>query len=672
MSMQINGGELMHKRYLLLPGLFILIFAGSVYPQEVSKCDSAMFNSDDSVQNGLRKNNTMYSYDAIQQALSNSSSVAFEYGLTSAYSTHGGEIYHNRIFVDEVPVYSPYRFGLIWGRGMNFINASIIQDALFVNDNVSVRYGNYLSSVVRLNTTALLPETRIKVFINPFDTGISISESQFDSRLRYMISYSRSIINTSVNLFHKYPGYPKSFQLNNKITFQLNNDQKIGLLFHASSNKTDMLNSHLTEFKPFSNSSLNLVILNYCYTRNKLIHDLKISYQSNHLDYILGVSQADSLFDYKSKSAVIFLRDEYQYYFSELNNLKLGFDYTYFKPEMKFNPIIYDIYFGRTGLTDYLRFKTNHHTFGLYTEANLNLSDKLNSTVGLRYDHSELLGKADVSPRLSLNYRASDNIRLGINYAKYVQYPSGISLFDYLIPVDLNNVQSRSIGEMSECISLTAEIDIAKFWSINMNKYFKKDLVYWNSNGFDAKPVYQIDKNIDGFDIESHLNYKKLIGFSMAYSYLDADRDLGNQMKSVPVLLKHKHQYVMTLFVNMFKPMEISMNYRYASGPPIKQPPLYFVGYHNGYSYNINHNQVQYLPSAERLDIRFQYPFKAKSYKGMIFCEVLNVFNHVNIYDYAWHNDGVSEDGVNFSGNIYKYQIHNLGLLPVMGFEIQF
>ena len=66
-------------------------------------------------------------------------------------------------------------------------------------------------------------------------------------------------------------------------------------------------------------------------------------------------------------------------------------------------------------------------------------------------------------------------------------------------------------------------------------------------------------------------------------------------------------------------------------------------------------------PSYQRLDIRADYWFKWGNLPFSIYLEVLNIYNHKNIYDYVWNED--------YSEQSKSYQFP---LLPTFGVSVKF
>src|SRR3546814_260185 len=71
----------------------------------------------------------------------------------------------------------------------------------------------------------------------------------------------------------------------------------------------------------------------------------------------------------------------------------------------------------------------NEHFKALFAEADIYLSTRLAARVGARFEHSSLLGEANIAPRASLAYQFPDKGQVSMAYGIYYQKPEPEYLF---------------------------------------------------------------------------------------------------------------------------------------------------------------------------------------------------------------------------------------------------
>src|SRR3546814_1418844 len=95
----------------------------------------------------------------------------------------------------------------------------------------------------------------------------------------------------------------------------------------------------------------------------------------------------------------------------------------------------------------------------LFAEADIYLSTRLAARVGARFEHSSLLGEANIAPRASLAYQFPDKGQVSMAYGIYYQKPEPEYLF-----------RTRSEEHTSELQSLM-RISYAVFCLKNKKKF---------------------------------------------------------------------------------------------------------------------------------------------------------------------------------------------------------
>ena len=107
------------------------------------------------------------------------------------------------------------------------------------------------------------------------------------------------------------------------------------------------------------------------------------------------------------------------------------------------------LHFGGEYWYNYTKTNFNNTTYtvkdnfaALFSEADLYITNDLAAKIGARFEHSSILNKANIAPRISLAYKTSPGAQMSLVYGEFYQKPENNYL--YVNPTDLGYV--REIG----------------------------------------------------------------------------------------------------------------------------------------------------------------------------------------------------------------------------------
>ncbi len=276
------------------------------------------------------------------------------------------------------------------------------------------------------------------------------------------------------------------------------------------------------------------------------------------------------------------------------------------------------------------------HIKSLFAEADVYATNDLALKGGLRFEHSSILDKTNIAPRLSLAYKLGKGSQASLAYGIFYQNPERRYLPS---PNELSFMKATHyIVQYQKVLnqqSFRAEVFYKKYHNLvkTGNTGFTEAAI--NNNGFgDAKGIeffWRDKKTIKNFD------------YWISYSYLDTKRDFLNFPFAITpnFAAKHTASVVTKKFSQKLK-MNFNASYNYSSGRP-----YYNIGY-DGSQYKFNDRGM--IPDYHNVSFAINYlPFigkqHPKSYAVYVF-QVSNIFNIKQTYGYQYSYNGYRKEAI--------------------------
>jgi len=276
------------------------------------------------------------------------------------------------------------------------------------------------------------------------------------------------------------------------------------------------------------------------------------------------------------------------------------------------------------------------HLKSVFAEGDLYATNDLAVKGGFRVEHSSILDKVNIAPRLSLAYKLGKGTQASLAYGIFYQNP-----------------ERRYLPSTNPLDFMKATHYIAQFQKVANQQTFRAEVFYKkydrliktgmtgftesaiSTNGFgDAKGIeffWRDKKTIKDFD------------YWISYSYLDTKRDFLNFPFAIApnFAAKHTASVIGKKFIQKIK-TNLNIAYNYASGRP-----YYNIGF-DGTNYKFNdrgtipdyHNvsfAINYLPSIGKKD--------PKSFAVYVF-QVSNIFNIKQTYGYQYSYNGYRKEAI--------------------------
>jgi vitamin B12 transporter len=250
-----------------------------------------------------------------------------------------------------------------------------------------------------------------------------------------------------------------------------------------------------------------------------------------------------------------------------LSAIRFGGEYMYFRDRNHFtNRYITD------GITRY-----DDHFKAAFAEADIYVTNDIAAKIGTRYEHSSILERSNIMPRVSLAYKLGNQGQVSLAYGTFYQKPEKEFWLQPYVLSDL--LYTRATHYIANYQRITRD------YTLRIEAFYKKynDLIKtWPSHG--SKTADSVTNG--GFGnakgIELFWRDKKTIpnlDYWISYSYLDTKRDFLNYPYAIQpsFAAEHTASLVVKKMVMNWK-MMINASYTFATGRPY---------------YNIRYNEVQ-------------------------------------------------------------------------------
>lgn len=310
-----------------------------------------------------------------------------------------------------------------------------------------------------------------------------------------------------------------------------------------------------------------------------------------------------------------------------LSAVRFGSEYNYSNEKTKFTNYSGEAYTQRL----------KENLVSLFAETDIYITNDLAAKIGTRVEHSQLLNKWNIAPRISLAYKLKDKVQASLAYGIFYQNPEN----KYLPSINALHFSKAShyifqLQKITKDYTLRTELFYKKYDDLVKTGYGNGALKAINNNGFgDAKGIelfWRDRKTIKNLD------------YWVSYSYLDTRRDFLNYPFAIRPSFSSKHtaSLVMKKFVLPVK-CNFNASYTFATGRP------YYNMVYDGMndfkikeqgitkSYNDLSLSINYLPSIGKKD--------AKAFTVFVL-SVTNVLGFNNVYTYNFSADGKNKVAV--------------------------
>ncbi|HHS95130.1 MAG TPA: hypothetical protein ENJ45_00960 [Phaeodactylibacter sp.] len=515
------------------------------------------------------------------------------FSIRGASEVAGGGI-GNRVLllIDGRPALSPESGGALW----NLVPLGSIERIEVVKGPYSSLYGSSaMGGVVNVITKkpSQMPSTHLQMRYGFYEnTNKNADYSGYHDFYQLALNHSRSIGRFSYlidaayqhNDGHREKSFYRLLNFYSKAAYLFNGNRQLHLSVNANNIYNDTPATWLSHLQPYkvadfkkddyqNRSEWNLDLHYYAIPNAKLKYSTRLYYYQNHSSYTFdsdphndstNINIGKQILDASSIRAQRWGNiSQVDLYRNDKHSIVLGTDIKYDKT---------------IGLPDNVLYgKHNALHLGIYFQDEVQLSQKLTATAGLRYDHYYILGEyeeGNFSPKLACVFQLNKHLSFRTLWAhafrnpsiaeRFIKYEQGGGLRFQVSP----NLKSERLDNSFE---LGAKTSIRKRVTLDLALFYNhyKNLISFQQVSQPLEPlVYEVmnlkKAVLQGFEITyRHQWWKKHLSTSLAYTFLDA-RDVSDDRYNDYLAYKSKHTFNASLWAS-YKSFALSFQARYRS-----------------------------------------------------------------------------------------------------------
>ena len=454
-------------------------------------------------------------------------------------------------------------------------NPFLFKGTVFSTGGYSALYGQALSSALILESTDLPERTEADFGASVIGVGGGIQHLSKDKKSAWGVSYNYANLWLAFNVIKQKQDYfqvPVAHQTDANFRIKTKNGGFVKYYGYISSNKVG-----------FRNQDIDSIVLKNAFTLNNINTYQNLNYKdrlgkgwrintglsfSTNKDEITNELQdatnqklnisTPALYSFKNfallnKATYAQARFVLEKKIKGLTALRFGSDYFYSNEKTT-----YTLYNG----SKYDE-KIVDHLYAAFAETDIYITNNLAAKIGSRAEHSQVINKWNIAPRVSLAYKLADNSQASFAYGIFYQNPER-----RLLPGTPGIDYSKATHYIFQYSKQT------KDYTLRTELFYKKyDDLYKTGLSFNGNYVAV---NNDGFGdakgIELFWRDKKTIknvDYWFSYSYLDTKRNFLNYPSAIQpsFAANHTAAFVFKRFVLPWK-TQFNLSYNFATGRP--------------------------------------------------------------------------------------------------------
>lgn len=615
-------------------------------------------------------------FEDVIRALSVLPGVALVSSGRNDLIVRGGAPFENLFLIDGFEVSNINHFGTQGASGgpLSYVNLDFVRETSFSTGGFSSLYGDKLSSVLKIDLrNGRTDKLGGKATISASQFGFNL-EGPISNNSSFFVSARRSYL----DFIFKAAGFgfvPEYYDVISKFNFRLDNNINISYLFVSAFDNVKYFND--TEDQRFENSRvLGSDQIQYLtgISFQKLFENgfYTIFLSRNYVDY--DASQRDSLlnpiFLNKSLEAENNFKTEVVLNLSNKTELTFGGSIK----DIKFNTDIklpsYFTTFGESLLIDSLKYRNRFFKSSLFSNLSWMPSVQWLINIGLRFDNFNAIEKKNyLSPRFSIAYDITSEIKLTFSSGLYNQFPSYIWL-------------AEEFNRNLKAINVTQNIFGIEFRSSDDSK-IKTEVFFKNYNNYPAsllRPYLLLANTGAGYsgteDNFSSFGFDKLVSDGKGNSK-GIEISAQKKLSDIPLYgifsltysqtkftaldgIERNGSYDQTWLINLSggykfdEKWETSFKFRFATGQP------YTPFNSDGSQSIINYNSSR-VKDLHSLDLRVDRRWFFSNFTLITYLDVQNIYNNKNGGFIRWNAREKKEEN---GGSI--------GILPSIGVSLEF
>jgi hypothetical protein len=570
---------------------------------------------------------------------------AQQVGEQEGLFVRGGAGYEAKQYIDGTVVNNPYYTSVpdIATRGR--FSPFLFKGTVFSTGGYSALYGQALSSVVLLESIDLPEKSEIDASISPILAGVGTQQLAKDKKSSWGITYNYVNVGLYFKAVEQVPDYFKMPTFHNgDANFRIRTKSGGMIKYYTTFAYNDLGLRRQDIDSLYAKDAFGLTNHNWYnnlswreYLNNGWKMDLGASYSTNLDNLGQQVQDAnnqpksfpDSVFWMKGKTFAIDqnqrmtqVKAVFDKKLGGISSIRFGSEYWYSYNDQHYRSPLYN-------MDSLYKFRDNFNA--VFAESDIFLTNALAAKLGIRYEHSSVIRRSDLAPRVSLAYRTGPEAQVSLAYGVFYQKPEASQLF-----------YTKNVGFTKATHYIINYQKMSKDRIFRIEAYYKKyeDLIK-------TVPVYynysQYNNSGSGYAKGFELFWRdkktfKNFDYWVSYSYLDTKRDYLNYTEQLMpnFAATHTASLVTKKFFTKIK-SGFNLTYSYATGRPYYNfmltngPKFELAEQGKTKSYQSLNFSAEYVPSVGNT--------KAKTFV-VLFASMSNVLGYNAVYGYNFSYSG--------------------------------
>lgn len=599
--------------------------------------------------------------------------------ISSGLYVRGGTPDQNLVLLDGVTVYNPTHLGGF----LSSFNSDALRNITLIKGAFPAEYGGRLSSVLDMSMKEGTKENISGTASISLITSKFTLEGPITDNSTFMISARRMYLDLLIGLFtsqeerESTPNY-YFYDLNLKTNLQISEKDR---LFVSGFFASDVLASPDDEFSDFfdigwSNTTGNLRWMHIA--SPSLFTNFSLIY--TNYNFFTRLGDRESKFEFRSETGIedYTIRAEAEYFPTKKHKIKTGIEATYHNFKINtieglFSDLIGDVNTGK---------ELNSFDLSYFLQDEWDITDRLKSNIGMRFNLFTRGSYFNAEPRLSLKYALDDVSYLksafGVaNQPLHLVYRNEVNLpTDSWIPVSDRIQPGRSWQ-----IVFGYERSLWEDYFFSLEAYYKDmSNIYEYSDTVSYFSTLALEDQLtrgrsDAWGIEVFIEKRigNLRGW-LGYTYSKTLRYFDDLNNGKPFYPRHDrtHDIKAVATYSFGEGWEIGATWVYGTGqaytvPTARRPDVstdYYPGNYFDY-FEFSERNGYRMPAYHRMDVNFMRKFTWFELPWEFSINIYNLYNRKNpfaIYlDQDWETD--------------EYQLKQITLFPIIptfGLSVKF
>ena len=557
----------------------------------------------------------------------------------------GGAGYETKQYIDGNLVNNPYGSSVpdIATRGR--FSPFLFKGTVFSTGGYSALYGQALSSVLLLESIDLPEKSEVDASFSPLVIGLGTQQLAKNKKSSYGISYNYVNVGLYFKAVKQTPDYFKIPQFHSgDANFRIKTKSGGMLKYYTTFSYTNLGLRRPDIDSSYIKNAFSLTNTNWY---NNLTYKdnlgkgwkmtLGASFSTN-LDKIQQQLQ-DANNNPKQFAPSVFWMNNKNFTLHNQQNLYLG--RAVFEKRIKgLSAVRFGSEYWRMDYRPTFNnaaYKLIDNYSAAFAEASIYLSQDLAAQIGTRFEHSSIINKSDIAPRVSLAYKTSKKAQVSVAYGIFYQKPEANQLY-----------AGTNVGFTK------ATHYIASYQKTDNDRIFRTEAYYKKYNDLikqvPVTPTYTTYNNSgDGFAKGLDLFFRdkktfKNLDYWISYSYIDTKRNYNNfpDLLQPNFVANHNFSLVTKRFFTEIK-SGFNLTYSWASGRPYYNIQTdvnnkYFIADQGkAKTYNNLSFSAEWVPSIGKEN--------PKSFI-VLFASVNNILGANNIFGYNYSYSGAYKEPV--------------------------